>query len=689
MTERSSVLTAQEATPGLWPLLRLSSRVRFALKTALAITIAYMVPLAMGWNQPYQGAVAIMVIAAAGPLRESLGKGVMRIVGTLAGAAVGLGLIALFPQDPFYYFFALSLVAMLLVYAYYAYRGDGTFLLVTLMVAVLIFNEGKVDDRFLYALDRSWTTAFGIFVYAMVNLYLWPEKSEAEPLQKARQLTQSWRAILQGDKEGGDLKARQKAWEQSLTDTGTVYPGGIAMDGRRWERLHAPILRIGRILSRMELLASPREREALERMLPQSADTRKAIEKMIRRVEEWWRAPSRLKLPPEAPALTPSSDNGRWKTLPPSRRMELLSLAEEYRRLHDALRELMRRLDRIASPEPDPREWLPERGGGRFITGDPELWRSTLRSMLVFWTGLLLWYYLHPPLGYTVAGLGLVLSLVAFGLYVNPLALIFIYTLSFLFSFIGYVWILPQLYEGWQLGLYIFGYMFLSFWLVPVPLALFFALGLSFQYILNDRIISFEIFLAVLLLFYLFLGLLLLFYYLPDSNRPERAFLRAKKDWWRRLGRALCISGRSADVGAASLERMKFHSVRIDRRYFSGVSFEALERFLREAERLTELATLLRESVRRLPKRWRSSVTGGGLCGAIRTDDPKLRQRLRHKAEELERFLTKAEPHQGEGEWLPELAEYLTLLRRTLRSLDALKRLEKETQMNRLRWSRF
>ena len=78
----------REEGVALLPLMTLSPRVIFALKTALAITISYMVPLAMGWNQPYQGAVAIMVIAAAGPLHESLGKGVMRILGTLAGATV-------------------------------------------------------------------------------------------------------------------------------------------------------------------------------------------------------------------------------------------------------------------------------------------------------------------------------------------------------------------------------------------------------------------------------------------------------------------------------------------------------------------------------------------------------------------------------------------------------------------------
>ena len=90
--------------------------------------------MAMNWSQPYQGPIAIMVIASAGPLRESLGKGVMRVVGTVIGAALGLLFLALFPQDQTLYFLALTLTGGVIVYLYHAWQGDKSFWLIMLMV---------------------------------------------------------------------------------------------------------------------------------------------------------------------------------------------------------------------------------------------------------------------------------------------------------------------------------------------------------------------------------------------------------------------------------------------------------------------------------------------------------------------------------------------------------------------------
>ncbi len=670
--------------------LTLTPRLRFALKTALAITVAYMVPLAMGWNQPYQGAVAIMVIAAAGPLHETLGKGVMRVLGTVAGAAVGLALIALFPQDPLGYFLSLSLLAALLVYLYYAYRGDGTFLLVTLMVMVLIFNEGKVDDRFLYALDRSWTTAFGIFVYAMVNLYLWPERAEAGSLERVRTLHglwERWRRRMEGRSEERELwpelLAAEAAWEKALRQGESPVLDGIVLDSSRWERLRPLYRRIDRLLARLGVLELAERFPELRKCFPETGRLWREIGEMMEAQERWWRTPGPISVP-EAFDAGKMRMEGRCAGLLPLERAELWSLARELARLHGALRRLSQRLGRIASALPDPAEWVPEGSSGAFRFADSELWSKTLRSMLVFWSGLLLWHYLHPQLGYMVAALGLVLSLVTFGMRINPLALILIYSLSFLVSFVAYVWILPQLYGGWELALYIFGYMFLTFWLIPVPLALFFGLGLSFQYILNDRVFSFEIFLAMLMLFYLFLGLLLFFYYLPFSSRPERVFLRSWREWIRGREGRLC-GRRRGSVGAmrSALERIRAMAASLDRRYFDRIDYGALERWLEEAERATALMEMEEESRRRLPRELRARIAERERCAAGEPLDAEaLRRRLEWRNRELE------------GRTLPngeaaDLAEYLALRHAFVRSAIRMNDLEERIGEEQLRWSRF
>ena len=57
-----------------WPLLVLSDKAKFALKVALSLTLAYMVPMAMGWSQPSTAATTVMLIAATGGVRDSLMK---------------------------------------------------------------------------------------------------------------------------------------------------------------------------------------------------------------------------------------------------------------------------------------------------------------------------------------------------------------------------------------------------------------------------------------------------------------------------------------------------------------------------------------------------------------------------------------------------------------------------------------
>ena len=189
----AEAIAASKGQKTLFLLPTLSPKARFAAKTALAISLSYLGAMAMQWSQSYQGPVAIMVIASAGPLSESLGKGVMRVLGTVAGAALGLLYLALFPQDTTLYFLALTLTGGVIIYLYHAWQGDKSFWLIMLMVMVLLYNYGYVDDRLVYALDRSWSTAFGIFVYAMLNLYLWPERTAESRVERARELAQRWR----------------------------------------------------------------------------------------------------------------------------------------------------------------------------------------------------------------------------------------------------------------------------------------------------------------------------------------------------------------------------------------------------------------------------------------------------------------------------------------------------------------
>ncbi len=691
----------------------ISPRVRFATKTALAITLSYLGAMAMNWSQPYQGPVAIMVIASAGPLRESLGKGVMRVVGTVIGAVLGLLFLALFPQDTTLYFLALTLAGGIIIYLYHAWQGDKSFWIIMLLVMVLLYNYGYVDDRLVYALDRSWSTAFGIFVYAMVNLYLWPEKVSESRVERTRELAKRWREIFAGmlrpesETEASlpSLQEAEKALERSLSVGATEYPGGIAFDRYRWKSLWDPMVRIDRHLERLALMEWGRERERMERLFPETGRLRREIRGMMTQFENFWKAP----FPPEVPPrLTPDLSRGDLEALPALERAHLLSVAEELRQLHETLRTLLERLARILSPDPDPLMEFSEsrRSPRRFHWGDPDDLKAALAGMLVFWAGLGFWYLLPTDLGYMMPAMAFSLSVLVLFTPLNPLALIFIYSLSFLVSFLTFVFVLPMLHTWWELGLYFFVYMFAAYYFIPSTISLFFGLGLVFQFIDNTTYFSMQLFMTVLMLFYLFLGLLLIFNYLPFSNRPEDLFRRTEKRF-RRLSRALAESGASEKTFGlwarwalaqlpATAAKMKLWASKLDRRYFDRIDGEALEAYLRAAERSAEILGLLEPLKLRMRKNAlfrelasRNREAKRYISGLLDGDLEEARLRIAQRSRALDEEIRSVDWHRISREELVDLARYVTLRKRLEESLFEAEAARRRTGLEQLRWSRF
>ncbi|SFV62412.1 hypothetical protein MNB_SM-4-1775 [hydrothermal vent metagenome] len=165
-------------------MLRLSSKLRFAIKVSLSLTLSYVIPMAMGWAQPNTAAMTVMLIASAGAVSDGVSKGMIRVIGTVIGAIIGMILIALFPQERMIYLISMSLIVSMLSYLYYAYQGDSTVLMLSAMMVMMLFLNG-VEDAFLYGVDRTYMTLFGILMYTFVGVFLWPVKPEKETLNDA------------------------------------------------------------------------------------------------------------------------------------------------------------------------------------------------------------------------------------------------------------------------------------------------------------------------------------------------------------------------------------------------------------------------------------------------------------------------------------------------------------------------
>ena len=162
-----------------WLFFRVSEKLKFALKVSFSLMLAYMIPMAMGWEQANVAAMTVMFIAGSGTLRNSFNMGVIRVIGTIIGATLGMTLIAVFPQERMAYLSSLSLLMSVISYLYYAYQGDKTVIMLTGVTTMMIYISGP-EDAFIYGMDRTYMTIFGIIVYTLVGVLIWPQKDEGK-----------------------------------------------------------------------------------------------------------------------------------------------------------------------------------------------------------------------------------------------------------------------------------------------------------------------------------------------------------------------------------------------------------------------------------------------------------------------------------------------------------------------------
>ncbi|QOP45626.1 FUSC family protein [Sulfurimonas paralvinellae] len=159
-------------------------KLHFAIKTSLALVLAYIIPFAMGWSQANTAVITIILIASAGNVSDSVTKGAIRVLGTVLGSIIGLGLIALFPQERMFYLISLSIVLMILIYLYYTYQGDSTVFMLSAMTIMMMFVNGP-ENAFLYGIDKTYMTIFGILIYTFIGIFLWPNKAKPGTINDA------------------------------------------------------------------------------------------------------------------------------------------------------------------------------------------------------------------------------------------------------------------------------------------------------------------------------------------------------------------------------------------------------------------------------------------------------------------------------------------------------------------------
>jgi uncharacterized membrane protein YgaE (UPF0421/DUF939 family) len=571
-----------------------TAKLQYAAKTALSLVLAYLIPMSMGWPQPQTAAITVMLIAATGLVADSLQKGVMRVIGTVVGAVIGLTLIALFPQDRMAYLLAVSVTISLLAYLYAVYRGDNTVFMLTIVVTLMVFNGGDAEGAFLYGVDRAFMTAFGVIVYTVVANTLWPVKAVDNTRQLATQVTRAYRRAFSrmahpltvgpsnNDGELAELLSLEEAFQVHFNQV-KATADRVAAYRAEWDAVLACFEQL-QVTLLPALRMEGRQQVAFDDYLENYPTVVQHIETIFEQLEAKWRDQQARRDFELVPAIYIKDS---LRAAPHLTVAAVASRAELLAQIQRILLELDSALDSLLfdrgnfAPGPKPR------GKPAFNWRDLEAGKTALRMFTTFWMATALWIVINPPGGFTFVTLCSVLVLMVSYTPASPKVLFILFSMGFLCALPAYVFLLPQLTHWLELAGFMFAYAFVGFFLFQGPVSLFFLFGMFALGIQNTMSYNVDLILLIMLTFYLMFTLLIVTVHFPFTSKPERLYASLGSRFFRQCGALLELAGDyrtkparlPADDGSALLTKLHSWGQRIDTGYFQACDPQQITRF--------------------------------------------------------------------------------------------------------------
>ncbi|ENC6706716.1 FUSC family protein [Vibrio harveyi] len=541
----------------------MNEKIKFATKVALSLTLAYLIPFAMGWPQASTAATTVMLIASTGSRRESLAKGTLRVLGTLVGAVIGLLLVGMFAQDRLLYMLSVSVVVSFIFYFRNAYQKDPTLLALTGVMVLMMSNGGDAEGAFMYGVDRAYMTIFGVVLYTLVGTFLWPTKTEQNLRQLIEQLNQAqqalFNAILQNFEQKTALQqdvvtnveatendetpsptidellekvfAAQNALEQRFA-TVSVECSDVSAYMKEWQlAVHFN----KQITQELSVAAHSHFSHQQDRSCINNFDqATQEIQQLFKISQEMWanegaayRA-QELNIEYNQAALADASHLVKGSAL---------TLGHLLKLMHQSLSRLAESISCIDSVTNNVsfKQELPKQKS-KFLWWDAENFKTAVKTFTTYWVAGLIWIYFNPPGGYSFVTFSTIfMSLLSF-IPVHPFMLLILFTFGFLFAVPSYVFILPGLELGAELGLFIFIYTFIGFYLFKGPVTIFYMIGLFVLGLDNNMTYHFGILMTIMTLFYMVVFMIIFTHYFPFSSRPEHLFLTLKERYFRHVG---------------------------------------------------------------------------------------------------------------------------------------------------------
>lgn len=524
-------------------MMTLSTRSKEAIKTALAMTIAYAISLWMDWDKAYWAGFAVAVVSLA-TTGQSLNKGAMRMLGTLVTTVVALIFIALFAQDRWLFMLFLSLYVGFCTYKMGGAK-DQYFWHVCGFVCVVICMAAGPDSKeaFETAMLRAQETGLGILVYSLVSILIWPITSRADFEAAAcklsstqRQLYRSYLDVMSGEGNAAEAQAlgAQEAQEQTrfgqLLDAAEADTYEVWEVRQHWRRYRSQVAELSETMERWRESFAEVKALNLSRLLPNLALFGAELDERLAQIGRMLanQAPER-----QPAAMDLALDTAEVGALSHFHKAALAVTRSRLQRLELLTRSLFDSLNGIKGfgqsiPEADTARPL----GVRFVP-DPDRLVGAVRVILSMWLAYFALIYVNGMPG----GAGFVSMAVPFvmGFATMPQASVSLLfapaAVSVLFAGLVYIFVMPQLSSFMGLGLLIFGVTFAICYLFAAPqqaLGRIFGLAMfvTIASITNEQTYSFLKVANTALMFPLMFLLMAITANVPFPLRPERVFLR-------------------------------------------------------------------------------------------------------------------------------------------------------------------
>ncbi|GGA81293.1 hypothetical protein GCM10011369_24050 [Neiella marina] len=150
-----------------------------AIKVALSLALTIFLALSFGWEKPYWGGLAVVVMATAESYSHALSKGRQRLLGTVLGVILAFVWISLFAQQRELFFLSFVTTGAIAAYASAQSRFSYVYKMTFLVASIVSLSGGLTEQHSFYlAILRGQETLLGVICFSVVHSVLWPSMNQ-------------------------------------------------------------------------------------------------------------------------------------------------------------------------------------------------------------------------------------------------------------------------------------------------------------------------------------------------------------------------------------------------------------------------------------------------------------------------------------------------------------------------------